>query len=100
MTDGILLREVQDDFILSKYSVVIIDEAHERSVNTDFLIGLLSRIVPYRAKLAKTEPDKHSPLKLIVMSATLRVDDFAKNQSLFKQDHPPILEVEGKQFSL
>lgn len=54
MTDGILLREIQSDFLLKKYSVIIIDEAHERSLNTDILIGLLSKIVPYRANLAKT----------------------------------------------
>ena len=48
MTDGILLREVQADFLLRRYSVLIVDEAHERSVNTDILLGLLSRIVPLR----------------------------------------------------
>ncbi|XP_027705589.1 probable ATP-dependent RNA helicase DHX37 [Vombatus ursinus] len=51
MTDGVLLREIQKDFLLSKYKVVIIDEAHERSVYTDILIGLLSRIVSLRAKV-------------------------------------------------
>lgn len=51
MTDGVLLKEVQHDFLLNKYSVIIIDEAHERSVFTDILIGLLSRIVPLRNKV-------------------------------------------------
>ena len=51
MTDGVLLKEVQNDFLLTKYSAIIIDEAHERSVYTDILIGLLSRIVPLRAKV-------------------------------------------------
>jgi len=51
MTDGVLLKEVQMDFMLSKYSSIIIDEAHERSVYTDILVGLLSRIVPLRAKV-------------------------------------------------
>lgn len=48
MTDGVLLKEIENDFLLSKYSVIVIDEAHERSVFTDILMGLLSRIVPMR----------------------------------------------------
>ncbi|OWK15311.1 DHX37 [Cervus elaphus hippelaphus] len=52
MTDGVLLKEIQKDFLLLKYKVVIIDEAHERSVYTDILIGLLSRIVCLREKLS------------------------------------------------
>lgn len=48
MTDGVLLRELTTDFLLTKYSVIIIDEAHERSLNTDILIGALSRIVKLR----------------------------------------------------
>ncbi|CAI7793780.1 unnamed protein product, partial [Closterium sp. NIES-54] len=48
MTDGILLREVQADLLLRQYSAVVLDEAHERSINTDILVGLLSRIVPLR----------------------------------------------------
>ena len=51
MTDGILLREIEHDFLLEGYSAIIIDEAHERSVNTDILLGLLSRIAPLREKL-------------------------------------------------
>lgn len=50
MTDGVLLREARHDLLLSKYSVIIVDEAHERSVFTDILIGLLSRIVSLRAR--------------------------------------------------
>ena len=45
MTDGILLKEIQSDFLCSKYSCIVLDEAHERSVNCDILIGLLSRAV-------------------------------------------------------
>lgn len=45
MTDGILLREMQSDFLLKEYSVIIVDEAHERKLNTDVIIGLLSRII-------------------------------------------------------
>jgi ATP-dependent RNA helicase DHX37/DHR1 len=50
MTDGVLLREARHDLLLSRYSVIIVDEAHERSVFTDILIGLLSRIVNLRAR--------------------------------------------------
>lgn len=53
MTDGVLLRELATDFTLSKYSVIIVDEAHERSVNTDILIGVLSRVVKLRSELWK-----------------------------------------------
>ncbi|XP_011057226.1 PREDICTED: probable ATP-dependent RNA helicase kurz [Acromyrmex echinatior] len=90
MTDGVLLKEVQSDFLLTKYSVIILDEAHERSVYTDILIGLLSRIVPLRNK-------RGNPLKLIIMSATLSVEEFVKNTRLFKIK-PPIIEVKARQF--
>ena len=50
MTDGVLLRELAQDLTLAKYSIVIVDEAHERSVNTDVLIGMLSRVVKLREK--------------------------------------------------
>lgn len=82
---GVLLKEIQTDFLLSKYSVVIIDEAHERSVYTDILLGLLSRIVPLRRK-------RGNPLRLIIMSATLRVEDFTENVRLFKEP-PPLIKV-------
>ncbi|XP_053375009.1 probable ATP-dependent RNA helicase DHX37 isoform X2 [Mercenaria mercenaria] len=90
MTDGVLLKEVQQDFLLTKYSVVIIDEAHERSVYTDILIGLLSRIVPLRHK-------RGNPLKLVIMSATLRVEDFTENNRLFRVK-PPVVKVDARQF--
>uniref|UniRef100_A0A672P5Y0 RNA helicase n=1 Tax=Sinocyclocheilus grahami TaxID=75366 RepID=A0A672P5Y0_SINGR len=80
------------DFLLQKYSVVIIDEAHERSVYTDILIGLLSRIVPLRNK-------KGLPMKLIIMSATLRVEDFTENKRLFRTP-PPVIKVEARQFAV
>lgn len=95
MTDGVLLREISQDFTLSKYSAIVIDEAHERSVNTDILIGMLSRIVETRSRLA-IDSDKHRPLKLIIMSATLRIADFTKNKTLFRGETPPVLEAEGK----
>jgi ATP-dependent RNA helicase DHX37/DHR1 len=100
MTDGVLLREISQDFILSKYSVLVIDEAHERSVNTDILIGMLSRIVPLRQELYQEQPEKHKPLKLIVMSATLRVSDFLLNQRLFRDSTPPLVQAEGRQYQV
>ena len=90
MTDGVLLKEIQNDFLLTKYSVIIIDEAHERSLHSDILIGLLSRIVPLRMK-------KQNPLKLIIMSATLRVEDFTSNKKLLKTV-PPVLEIDSRQY--
>uniref|UniRef100_A0A671TJ78 RNA helicase n=1 Tax=Sparus aurata TaxID=8175 RepID=A0A671TJ78_SPAAU len=90
MTDGVLLKEIQKDFLLQRYSVIVIDEAHERSVYTDILIGLLSRIVPLRNK-------KGMPMKLLVMSATLRVEDFTDNTKLFRIP-PPVIKVDARQF--
>ena len=53
MTDGVLLRELATDLLLAKYSIIIIDEAHERSMNTDILIGVLSRVVKLREEMWK-----------------------------------------------
>ncbi|KAI3646581.1 hypothetical protein MP228_009509 [Amoeboaphelidium protococcarum] len=105
MTDGILLKEISKDLLLTKYSCIVVDEAHERSLNTDILIGLLSRVVPLRRKMFQekrtTVVDGKSvrvyPLKLVIMSATLRVDDFVQNQQLFKLP-PPLIEVKARQF--
>lgn len=55
MTDGILLQEIKRDFLLRKYSVIILDEAHERNLNTDLLVGLLSRALPLRNALARKQ---------------------------------------------
>lgn len=96
MTDGVLLREIAQDFALRKYSAIIIDEAHERSVNTDILIGMLSRVIKLRSELAGEDP-KVKPLKLIIMSATLRIEDLTMNPRLFSTP-PPVLEVEGRQY--
>ena len=90
MTDGTLMKELEEDFLLMKYSVIILDEAHERSEFTDILISLLSRIVPLRKKR------KLSPLKLVIMSATLKIEDFI-NKHLFKVT-PPVVNIEGRQF--
>jgi ATP-dependent RNA helicase DHX37/DHR1 len=77
MTDGILLKEIETDFLLKKYSVIIIDEAHERSLNSDILVSLLTRIAHARCEKAFTERKAGKfetfPLRLIIMSATLRV---------------------------
>lgn len=97
MTDGILLREIAEDFSLSKYSVIVIDEAHERSVNTDILIGMVSRIVDLRRTMGEEDPSV-KPLKLVVMSATLRISDFTHNASLFRQGPPPLVQAEGRQY--
>ncbi|KAL9130108.1 MAG: hypothetical protein Q9217_001624 [Psora testacea] len=97
MTDGILIREVADDFLLSRYSVIIVDEAHERSANTDILVGLLSRIVDLRESMSK-EDCNVKPLKLIIMSATLRIQDFLSNTVLFRGGPPPLVQVEGRQY--
>ncbi|KAL5482731.1 ECM16 [Sanghuangporus weigelae] len=96
MTDGVLLRELASDFSLSKYSVIIVDEAHERSVNTDILIGVLSRVIRLREEMWKEGKDGSKPLRLVIMSATLRVSDFVENSTLFPNP-PPILRVDARQ---
>ena len=94
MTDGILLQEVREDLLLRKYSVVVLDEAHERSLNTDVLLGLLSGAVRLRKEGVGSLP----PLKLIIMSATLRVTDFTENPRLFAEyrNNLPVLRVPGR----
>lgn len=97
MTDGILLREMMSDLLLTKYSALIIDEAHERNINTDILIGMLSRVLKMRRRKHEESPEKYKPLKLIIMSATLRVSDFAENKALFPIT-PTILQIGSRQF--
>jgi len=99
LTDGILLREMQSDLLLRRCSVIILDEAHERNLNTDVLIGLLSRAVPLRnAMVARGAlPPDVPPLKLVIMSATLRVSDFTENKVLFPVE-PPVVLVKARQF--
>ena len=80
MTDGILLAEIQNDRWLSKYDTLIIDEAHERSLNIDFLLGYLKQLLPKR-------PD----LKLIVTSATIDTARFAEHFG-----NAPVVSVEGR----
>ena len=110
MTDGVLLREVATDLMLRKYSVLVIDEAHERGVNTDLLLGLLSRVVKLRrqeadammgpkgSKASKSlEAAGVGPLKLVIMSATLQVSTFSENARLFPTP-PPVIKVDARQF--
>ena len=86
MTDGILLAETQSDPLLRAYDTLIIDEAHERSLNIDFLLGHLRQILPRR-------PD----LKVIVTSATIDADRFA--QHFASRDGPaPVIQVSGRMF--
>jgi ATP-dependent helicase HrpA len=82
MTDGILLAETQRDRFLQQYDTLIIDEAHERSLNIDFLLGYLKRILPQR-------PD----LKVIITSATIDVERFSKHFS-----NAPVVQVSGRTF--
>ena len=86
MTDGILLAETQTDPLLKAYDTIIIDEAHERSLNIDFLLGYLRQILPRR-------PD----LKVIVTSATIDADRFAQHFASAKGP-APILYVSGRMF--
>ena len=98
MTDGILLQEIQSDLLLRKYGSIVIDEAHERNLNTDVLLGLLSVSLPLRRKAA--EEGSLPPLKLVIMSATLRVEDFTENERLFpdKSRRPALVKVPGRTY--
>ncbi|MFF2551482.1 ATP-dependent RNA helicase HrpA [Nocardia sp. NPDC058058] len=87
MTDGILLAEIQRDRLLRRYDTIIIDEAHERSLNIDFLMGYLKQLLPKR-------PD----LKLIITSATIDPELFARHFSDEKGTPAPIVEVSGRSF--
>lgn len=82
MTDGILLAEIQHDPFLNKYDTLIIDEAHERSLNIDFLLGYLKQLLPKR-------PD----LKLIITSATIDLERFSQHFN-----NAPIIEVSGRTY--
>ena len=92
MTDGVLFKEIQRDALLRRFSVVIIDEAHERTLYTDVLLGILSRLVPLRFK-------NGDPLRLVVMSATLRIEDFIENSHLFRTP-PPVIKIDARQYDV
>lgn len=87
MTDGILLAETQGDRYLSQYDTLIVDEAHERSLNIDFLLGYLRQLLPRR-------PD----LRVIVTSATIDPARFAKHFALPGRAEPPVIEVSGRTY--
>jgi ATP-dependent helicase HrpA len=87
MTDGILLNEMHRDRMLRKYDTIIIDEAHERSLNIDFLLGYLRQLLPKR-------PD----LKLIITSATIDPQSFAKHFASADGTPAPIIEVSGRTY--
>jgi ATP-dependent RNA helicase DHX37/DHR1 len=105
MTDGILLNEMMSDFLLSKYSVIVIDEAHERKVSTDLLISLLTKVVNIRLKKAVEQYEnaedfsqiKIHPLRLVIMSATLRTFDFMDNKKMFPEK-PPLVHIPVRSF--
>ena len=84
MTDGILLNALQRDRMLKQYDTIIIDEAHERSLNIDFLLGFLKQLLPMRPEL-----------KLIITSATIDPGSFSKHFN-----DAPIIEVSGRTFPI
>ena len=84
MTDGILLQEVKQDPLLSRYSVIMVDEAHERSLNIDFILGLLKEITRER-----------SDLKIIISSATINASSFSR----FFSD-APIISIDSRPFDV
>jgi ATP-dependent helicase HrpA len=87
MTDGILLNEIHRDRLLRRYDTIIVDEAHERSLNVDFLLGYLRRILTKR-------PD----LKVIITSATIDPESFAKHFAEPDGTPAPIIEVSGRTY--
>ena len=108
VTDGILLKELENDSLLSEYSVIIIDEAHERTINSDLLIGFISQILKIRYILWKRKMKYNNdvnnkfvlPLRLIIMSATLRVTEFSENKIFSEMLKPRIVEISTRQYQV
>ncbi|CAD2112596.1 ATP-dependent RNA helicase DHR1, putative [Plasmodium vinckei] len=80
MTEGILLKEIMSDFVLSKYSIIILDEAHERSINMDLILGFLSIICKIRKEKYFAYKSDIIPLKVIIMSATITDNNLFENK--------------------
>jgi len=89
MTDGILLAETQTDPLLKAYDTIIIDEAHERSLNIDFLLGYLKQILPRRPEL-----------KVIITSATIDAERFARHFTQEGKPPVPVIEVSGRLYAV
>lgn len=108
VTDGILLKELENDQLLLKYSVIIIDEAHERTINSDLLLGFISQILKIRYVLWKkgkkftvnNEEKEVLPLRLVIMSATLRVEEFTESEIFLPNIKPRHVEVSTRQFKV
>ena len=87
MTDGVLLAEIQNDRLLERYDTIVIDEAHERSLTIDFLLGYLREILPRR-------PD----LKVVITSATIDTARFSEHFATPDGGHAPVVEVSGRTY--
>lgn len=87
MTDGILLAEIQSDRQLKQYDLIIVDEAHERSLNIDFLLGYLKQLLPRR-------PD----LRVVITSATIDTEKFAEYFTLDPKRPVPVIKVAGRTY--
>lgn len=94
MTDGMLIREAQSDPLLSQYAVIMIDEAHERNINSDFLIGLCVDIQKKRRK------KQLLPLKILVTSATLEKDKFIDFFNTLENESLAVIEVPGRLYPI